>query len=329
MNSDVVKYVCPECGNDLIFTDRVDQENSSVREGKLVCRTCGIEYPVIGGIPRFVPSENYAGSFGYQWNMHRKTQLDSNSGLPISKNRLFQVTGWSLAELRGQTVLEAGSGSGRFTEVLLDAGARVISFDYSYAVDANYENQQNSPALDLFQGNIFKLPLRKRTFPKVLCLGVLQHTSDPEGAFKSLSLMVAPGGELIIDIYRKDVISMLQWKYLLRPVTKQINKELFYRMIAFIVPILLPIAITLNKIGGKAVRRLMPIPDYSDLGLTYELNKEWSILDTFDMYSPAYDYPQTKETVTRWFREAGMENIQVENGPNGIVGRGRYPSGNH
>lgn len=34
-------------------------------------------------------------SFGYEWTIHRQTQLDSYTGLPISQERLFSITNWS------------------------------------------------------------------------------------------------------------------------------------------------------------------------------------------------------------------------------------------
>ena len=43
--------------------------------------------------------------------------------------------------------------------------------------------------------------------------------------------------------------------------------------------------------------RVSPIVEYSELGLSKELNRDWSILDTFDMYSPKFDLPQTIEDV--------------------------------
>jgi hypothetical protein len=67
------------------------------------------------------------------------------------------------------------------------------------------------------------------------------------------------------------------------------------------------------------------IVEYSHLGLPAKLNCEWAILDTFDMYSPDHDHPQTNSTVQRWFHEAGFEEISVADGPNGIVGKSRMP----
>jgi SAM-dependent methyltransferase len=285
------------------------------------CAACGTSYPIRRGVPRFVPADNYAGSFGFQWNKHRQTQLDSHTKLPISRDRLFEVTQWP-PRLDGQRVLEAGSGAGRFTEVLVTTGAQVYSFDYSSAVDANHANNGHNENLCLFQGDIFNIPLREGSFDKVLCLGVIQHTPDPQAAFASLARQVRPGGELVIDVYAKRLVSLLHWKYVLRPLTRRMDKERLYRVVRNAVPVLLPVAAGLQRILGPAGARLVPILEYSNLNLPPELNEEWAILDTFDMYSPAHDHPQSVATVRRWFESAGFLGVEVRYGPNGVVGRG-------
>ena len=75
--------------------------------------------PIINGIPRFVNSNNYAAAFGLQWETFRQTQFDSFTQNPISKNRLEIALGQPLKTIKGLKILEAGSGAGRFTEVLL------------------------------------------------------------------------------------------------------------------------------------------------------------------------------------------------------------------
>jgi SAM-dependent methyltransferase len=286
MNPDAEKYLCTSCGDHLILTDSVRRADGIVRDGELVCRACGINCPVIRGIPRFVPAETYADSFGYQWNIHCKTQLDSHTGLPISRGRLFAVSGWS-EHLEGERILEAGSGAGRFTEVLLRTGADIFSFDYSNAVEANWKNNGNMPNLHLFQGDIINIPFPQEWFDKVICLGVLQHTPDPERAFKNLAKHVRPGGELVIDVYRASFLSWLQWKYLLRPVTKRMNKERLYKLVALLVPILASFTRLMRTLFGRAGARISPVVEYSHLGLLPEISKDWAVLDTFDMYSPA------------------------------------------
>src|SRR5258708_12044836 len=98
------------------------------------------------GVPRFVPPDSYANSFGFQWNTFRQTQLDSHSGLPISRERFFRQSRWTPAELRGKRVLDIGCGAGRFSEVALDAGANLLSVDSPSPVAASFPNPSPQPS---------------------------------------------------------------------------------------------------------------------------------------------------------------------------------------
>jgi hypothetical protein len=53
--------------------------------------------------------------------------------------------------------------------------------------------------------------------------------------------------------------------------------------------------------------------------------REWAVLDTFDMFAPAHDHPQSAEDLQRWFREAGLAAVEVER-LGFLVGRGRRPT---
>jgi SAM-dependent methyltransferase len=269
-----------------------------------------------------VSEEHYAGSFGMQWNRHRQTQLDSRTGLPLSRNRLFHATGWD-QDLTGQTILEAGSGAGRFTEVLAGTGAQVLSFDLSSAVEANYSNNGHFPEVLIFQADLSAIPVPPQSMDKVLCLGVLQHTPDPAASFRYLTKCVRPGGELVVDVYAARLRALVSWKYLLRPVTRRMEKGRLYRLIAHVTPPLIPLSAWLYRRFGRAGPRLLPILQYDHFGLPSGLNREWAILDTFDMYAPAHDHPQTPGTLRQWYLEAGFVDVTVVYGPNGVIGRGR------
>lgn len=322
----LARFCCPSCHYSVLSLSEEarDQADGEITEGVLHCASCLSAYPITGSIPRFVPGESDTGSFGFQWNRHRRTQLDSYTGLDLSRERLFAVSGWP-EEMTGQQILEAGSGAGRFTELLLASGAHVYSFDNSVAVEANWENNRAAANLHLFQGDIFHIPFGDASFDKVLCLGVLQHTPDPEHAFLSLASMVRPGGEFVMDVYAKTIPSLLRWKYLLRPITSRMDKERLYRGAERAVDAMLPLAGWLSRKWGRAGARLLPIVEYSSLGLPDALNREWAILDTFDMYSPAFDRPQSLSTVRAWFARVDFEQIAVRRGPNGIVGKGIRP----
>lgn len=301
----------------------VDAEvvDGHVRSGRLVDASGKVEIPVREYIPRFVPPENYAGNFGLQWQIHRKTQLDSYNGATYSRDRLFAASGWE-RELRGQRVLEAGSGAGRFTEVLATTGADVFTFDFSDAVAANYASNGHRPNVVIFQGDIYRIPFPEKSFDKVICLGVLQHTPDVARTFRSLAAMVKPGGMLVVDAYSTGWKQVLHWKYAMRPVTKRMDSRKLYKLVSWYAPKLMPLAKVMRKVGGRAGARLVPILDQSDKAVSPEVQRDWTILDTYDALSPAYDQPQSAETMTRWFRECGFRDIHVEGGAIGLHGRG-------
>jgi 2-polyprenyl-3-methyl-5-hydroxy-6-metoxy-1,4-benzoquinol methylase len=324
MKAEVVELLrCPETGQRLRL-ERGEEGEGVIKSGWLVAEGGRSQYEIRDGIPRFVLQDNYAQSFGLQWNVHAKTQLDSYTGVSVSRERLFGVTGWA-KDLSGQRVLEAGSGAGRFTEILSQTGAEVYSFDFSRAVEANARNNGANERLNLFQASIFDMPFPEATFDKVLCLGVIQHTPDPERAFRCLTRQVKPGGELAIDVYARRLSALLHWRFLLRPITRRMDKHVLYRIISVGTPVLLPIAVALRKLLGNPGARLMPVAEFSYLPLTRSLHRDWAILDTFDWYSPQYDFPQSLRTVTRWFADAGFVDVTVRYGPNGVVARGRKP----
>jgi 2-polyprenyl-3-methyl-5-hydroxy-6-metoxy-1,4-benzoquinol methylase len=315
---------CPETRQRLRL-EASEHGASSIQSGWLVSDDGRKRYEIRNGIPRFVPQDNYAQSFGFQWNTHARTQLDSYTGVSVSRDRLFGVTGWQ-QDLTGQRILEAGSGAGRFTEILGGTGAEIYSFDYSSAVDANASNNGSNGRINFFQASIFDIPFPDETFDKVLCLGVIQHTPDPEGAFRSLAKQVRPGGELAVDVYARRLSALLHWRFVLRPITRRMDRKVLYKVVRAVTPALLPVAVALRKLCGNAGARLVPVAEFSYLPLTPSLHRDWSILDTFDWYSPQYDFPQTLSTVSQWFAKAGFVDVVVEYGPNGIVARGRKPA---
>ena len=174
-------FLCPSCHKEDLYKD-YDRD-------VLVCSNCNTLYSIVNNVPRLLDGfENYTKSFGFEWNIFQKTQLDSYTSLPISQSRIFNITGWNETDnLTCKNILEAGSGAGRFTEILLKTGANLYSFDYSDAVDANYRNNQGDDHLVLFQADINNIPFKNDCFDYVFCIGVLQHTPDPKKAFFSLS----------------------------------------------------------------------------------------------------------------------------------------------
>lgn len=319
---------CPKCRGSLKLGKVEKVEKGAIKEGSLNCFSCNTGYSIVRYIPRFTSTNNYATNFGFEWNKHYKTQYDSYTGTNVSAERFFTETKWP-DDLRGEIILEVGSGSGRFTEIAASTGALVVSFDYSSAVEANYKSNGNKDNVIIVQASIYSMPFRKCTFDRIFCFGVLQHLPDVEQGFMELPNFLKPGGNLVVDCYRFTGLRFfLNPRTIMRPVTKRVQHETLYNAVQKYINLMWPIARQIHKLPfGRHINQALLIGDYRGIRpLSEEHLKEWAILDTFDMLSPAYEKPQTVATITKWFKKAGLENIEVHHGYNGIEGRGSRPS---
>lgn len=298
-----------------------------VADGSSLVDDEGNRFPVVNGIPRFVSSDNYAASFGKQWNTFQKTQIDKYNNSSISRDRFYRSSLWSPTEMAGQVVLEVGSGAGRFTQIALDSGATVYSFDYSNAVDSNLRNNGPNPKLHLFQASVYELPFRPASFDKIFCFGVLQHTPDVRASFMSMIPLLKPGGEIAVDVYALKWHTYLWLKYWYRPLTKRMKQDVLMAVLRRIVPLWFPVSSLIQRIPkvGWLMSQIIPVANYSTR--FPKLSKaeliEWAIMDTFDMLSPEFDQPQTLTTLKRWFEEADLHIIYCGPGDNGFVGVGK------
>jgi SAM-dependent methyltransferase len=291
-------------------------------------------YPVVDQIPRFVAVENYSSSFGLQWNIFRSTQLDSFTGLTISKDRLIRIAGGSLEIFREKTVLEAGCGAGRFTELLLEAGALLFATDLSSAVEANYKNCSSHANYFVCQADLRELPVLPEQFDIVICIGVIQHTPSPEETMKILTSQVKPGGLLLIDHYSPG--------YPMTPSRKRFRTFLLnqpglkaMRQVERVVKLLWPIHKMLYKYRNtKGIAQLRskflywsPVVDYYDsyAQLGEKLMYEWALLDTHDALTDFYKHLRTKEEIESHLISLGLEEVYTVYAGNGVEAQARKP----
>lgn len=322
----VKDFICPGTEHELVLAQGTIEDRGEIREGTLLCRADGRTVPVRNYIPRFRESCDYTSSFGEQWNRYRRTQLDKFNGTTLTQQRFYTGTGWKHEELNGARILEVGCGAGRFTQIMLDAGAKVYSLDLSNAVDACLSNNGPHPNLCLVQADLYEIPFKPGTFDLVFCYGVLQHTPEVRGAFVNLVHFLKPGGKLAIDVYRKGwALEPYKSKYLYRPIAKRLPRHLLFRFIEWYIPKWLPIDTWIKRapILGRAFGMLVPCWNYSYLPLTKQQRVEWGMLDTFDALASQFDSPQTLEAVSDWFQAAGLKDVNVRVGGNGILGNGR------
>jgi 2-polyprenyl-3-methyl-5-hydroxy-6-metoxy-1,4-benzoquinol methylase len=286
--------------------------------------------PVVRGIPRFVVSDDYAAAFGWQWTHFQRSQLDSHTGTTISRDRLTRCLGGSLDVVRGKTVLEAGCGAGRFTEILLDAGARVLAADLSSAVEANHANCGSSSSYFVCQADIRNLPVAAHAFDVVICLGVVQHTPEPETTIAALARYVKPGGLLAIDHYSRDYPVTAPRK-MLRDLLLRLPPEQARRLALGTTRALLPVhrALWRRHRGFGRLRRYLghvsPVVDYYEAypELGTELLSEWALLDTHDTLTDQYKHLRGPDEIRDTLASLELADIEVDVGGNGVEARAR------
>ena len=330
MNSALIKDLVDPVSRETLFLAQVFREKDGEIEEGVLSDGSQTTYEIKNFIPRFVGFEDdIAAHWGEQWNHYCRTQIDAFNGTTLSRDRLCKGTGWKLSELRGQRILEAGCGAGRFTQVLLDAGAEVYAFDYSSSVDTVLANVGHHPRLFVAQADLYRLPFRENFFDRIFCYGVLQYTPDPRRAFMSLVPFCKPGGQIAIDVYRKRPWTN-RWtsKYWWRPITKRVPRGRLFQFVNWYVPRWIGWDNRFQQI--PILRDVVPafIPCWNYTGmihLSHDALIEWAILDTFSSLAPWHDNPQAPSTVETWFKDAGLTQIDVHQGSNGIVGNATKP----
>lgn len=309
----VEKLACPKCVRELVCDALAWDDDGGVMSGSLECVQCKTRYPIESGIPRFVPRDNYASSFGYQWTTFKFVQIDAYSGLPLSERRWNAETGWTKEWLDKKWVLDVGCGAGRFLDVASRTGCDVVGVDISQAIDAAAITMKGRPNVHLVQASIYELPFRSGAFDGCYCIGVIQHTPDPEKALRSLPRVLAPGGRIAVTIYERKSWTRLYAKYLIRPLTKRLNKKILLVAIQILMPVLFPITEVLFRIpyAGRLLAFLIPVANYVQIPeLSLYQRYEWAILDTFDMLSPQCDFPMTQEEGEQALQAEGIVKLR-------------------
>jgi SAM-dependent methyltransferase len=285
----------------------------------------GCSFPIVGRIPRFVSERHYATSFGLQWNIFRRSQLDSYTGTTISRDRLTRLLGGTLDIVRGQQVLEAGCGAGRFTEILLQAGAHVLACDLSNAVDANYANIGEQPGYTVCEADIAAFPVLLESFDIVVCIGVAQHTPDPEATKATLCSHVKLGGLLVLDHYTYGY-ARTSSRRLLRSLLLRVSAPAAMQFCTTLGGMSLPIHRWLWqhwRFTRERFLRLSLVVDYQDLygQLSPEILRDWALLDTHDTLTDVYNHLRSTEEISQTLQECGMTRIETVYVGNGVEAR--------
>jgi SAM-dependent methyltransferase len=197
---------CPVDGAPLTWQDAAQRLTD--KEGRH-------SYAVDNGIPcLFVPNQWDEGKTDVTEIVkafYEKTPFPNYDGLD-SRDSLRRKAGDGIfARLLDQQVshdaaiLEVGCGTGQMSNFLgMGWGRTVIGADVcmnSLALAKGFRDRFSINNAHFVQMNLFRPAFAEATFDVVLSNGVLHHTSDCAGAFRSITRLVKPGGFIIIGLY--------------------------------------------------------------------------------------------------------------------------------
>jgi SAM-dependent methyltransferase len=250
----------------------------------------GCVWKVVDGIPRFVTDEHLE-SFGHQWTTFDVAHDDEDRATFAAK------TGTRPEQLRGLRVLDAGCGGGRYARICGEAGAIVFGADHTRAVDKARQLCQHLPNVHFLQADLKFLPLELASFDFVFSIGVMHHDANTRAVFNAVAKMVKPGGRYSVWLYRRNQRWQERINSGLRKLTTRCpTSDLMpFCHLGAILGGIPGINRTLNKIINFSAH-----PDYQN-----------RVCDTFDWWAPRYQFHHTVEELSRWFHEAGFEQLTV------------------
>lgn len=334
MHPDLLDYLaCPACSGGLRIA-RGGLEDGQVDEGELACAGCNARYAVRNGIPRMIAALDIAPDRGaadrVDLTVSQYSAYQGEVYAPLAESLQNEAilearTGLQAPDYAGRTCLDAGCGIGRFSRVMARAGARrVIALDAGDSIDAAKAMTDPTLPVSFVQGHILELPVKAGSIDRVISIGVLHHTANPEKGFRALSRAVADGGSLSVYLYAN---AFLPWNRLARIPFWQLRFALWIEPIrrlvvrlpngprlafckalyAFRMGILEPLkrAGAPGRLVAGALQLVVPPDIYKPLE-----NAESNIARNFDAYSTPYNYCHQFEELLDWFStEAGFHRV--------------------
>lgn len=175
------------------------------------------------------------------------------------------------------TVLEVGCGTGQLSNFLGLSCRHVVGTDMclnSLKLGEAFRKESGLTRVNFMQMNLFRPALKREQFDVVLCNGVLHHTADPYGGFKSILSLVKPGGYIVVGLYNT-------YGRLLT----DLRRHIF-------------------RLTGNGARWIDPILRRNESGS--EKHRAWFA----DQYEHPHESKHTFGEVLTWFDETGLEFVR-------------------
>lgn len=307
-----------------VFGESADQSaiealfGEEIEEGKLVSKTSRNVYPIIDGVPRLIPGAPKSApapdqaphsdarspeSFGLQWSNYQFEDHTWFKDLHLREDEFLHSMAVGKQSLPGKVLLDAGCGHGALTAAIAGVyGIEAVGMDFTGAVGRAQASREKfagdcAPFVHYLQGDLLQSPLASGVFDLVHCSGVIHHTPDPRGAFRSLFETTRPGGRLYVQVYRKREAWVGVPNTVIRGVTTRIPTRWLWTLCMAAVPVHTALVRVVAAARGER-------PMLAD-----STRRERAV-SLFDNYSPRYQFRYHAHEIRRFLEDAGMDAIQ-------------------
>jgi SAM-dependent methyltransferase len=200
-------FACPACGGSLGATEGLQ---------RLSCDGCARSFSGEDGIPRlFWPTEarvtgdvtDIVKAFYEATPFPNYDDMDSAESLrgKAEKGVFARLLNEQIPH--GSRILECGCGTGQLSNFLaLTWGRTVVATDIclnSLRLGHEFKERNGIAGVRFVQMNLFRPALKPESFDYVISNGVLHHTGDPRGGFRSIVRCLKPGGYVLVGLYNK------------------------------------------------------------------------------------------------------------------------------
>ena len=299
---------CFKCGCQLTFG------NNNFR-----CNHCKAIYPIVDGIPRFVPEnfwklgddnssiqEKTKNYFGFEWDYFNDwgfiedTEENLNNvelygGLVAHRKAAFaSKCRMTQDDLKlGNIILDAGCGNGRYTyEAGLNANGFVIGVDIGYgSVKSAFNNCKDLDNVFIIQASLFELPFKDNVIDSCFSNGVLMHTGNAKNAFMEIARTIKPEGCFVAHLYRKLNFVWEINDYMIRFITTKLSIEHNLKF----AKIMAKLSKKINKFNRGFKR------------INLFLRLQPTVHHMFDWYSAPIATHHTDSELRYWFKQANFE----------------------
>jgi SAM-dependent methyltransferase len=255
--------------------------------GRLTCTKCQHEFALDGQIPQlFWPHEAFndpsdvtdiVKAFYEETPFPNYDDHDSVRSLLDKSRRGLYARRLDETIPYNISVLEVGCGTGQLTNFLGISCRRAVGTDMclnSLRLGDTFRREHGLSRVQFMQMNLFRPIFAPGEFDVVLCNGVLHHTADPYGGFRSILSLVKPGGYIVIGLYNT-------YGRLFTDARRQLFR--------------------LTRGGAKWVD-----PVLRQTGLSDGKRKAWFA----DQYQHPHESKHTFGEVLEWFRDNGVEFVR-------------------